>query len=61
MKWLDLMIDRIHGSDMLPASRLTQAFGPFSVVGSLVNVLVCALFVRIHVRARRGDFDPRAE
>ena len=83
MSWLDAFIDNMY--DALPSRN----FGPFSVWGSLFNVVVSgilvtvfvwvsvtqpmdwlvvlgvaggaglfAMFLRIHVRARRGDFLP---
>ncbi|MFT4284374.1 MAG: hypothetical protein QM598_06010 [Protaetiibacter sp.] len=83
MRWLDAYIDGLHKT--LPAAAPTRSFGPFSVVGSFVNIVVCsivvvagfafavqqpaalsvalvglamlAVFIRVHVRARRGDFD----
>lgn len=83
MSWLDAFIDNMY--DAMPSRN----FGPFSVWGSLFNVVVSgilvtvfvwvsvtqpfdwlvvlgavggaglfAMFLRIHVRARRGDFLP---
>lgn len=86
MKLLDAFINGIYLNHLTSENRLTYAFGPFSIVGSLVNVIVCsalvvgavvigfqqpgigfvipavigvvvlAVFIRVHVRARRGDF-----
>ena len=86
MRWLDAFIDFSHQafSDSTVGSRLD--FGPYSRVGAVFNVVLCAglaavvlwtaltdqppgyggviflgvlevLFVRVCIRAFRGDFD----
>jgi len=86
VKLLDAFIDGIYLNHLTSENRLTYTFGPFSLVGSLMNVIVCCalvvgasvigfqqsgigffipaaigvvlltVFIRVHVRARRGDF-----
>lgn len=86
VKLLDAFVDGIYLNHLTSENRLTYTFGPFSLAGSLMNVIVCcalvvgasvigfqqsgigffipaaigvvllAVFIRVHVRARRGDF-----
>lgn len=86
VRLLDTFIDGMYLNQINSESRLTYAFGPFSLVGSLVNAIVCgaivggavmigvqqsdagffiaaavglaplSVFIRVYVRARRGDF-----
>lgn len=88
VRWLDAYIDGIYNSSVMATSRPARAFGPFSIVGSIVNIVICSIlvvaasvsvvlqpgafavaliglpmlgvFVRIHARVRRGDFDVTA-
>lgn len=86
MRWLDVYIDRMRESTATWTGGFVAELGPYSRVGSVVNVLMCAgigvaflvtglgggsfglapliipialemLFVRVCVRAFRGDFD----
>jgi hypothetical protein len=85
VRWLDALVDNMY--DALPSRN----FGPFSLWGSLFNVVVSsilviafvwisvtqafewllvlggvggvglvAIFLRIHIRSRRGDFLPQS-
>jgi hypothetical protein len=86
VKLLDAFINGIYLNHLTSDNRLTYTFGPFSLAGSLTNVIVCSalvvgavvigfqqpgiglfipaaigvvllpVFIRVHVRARRGDF-----
>ena len=86
VKLLDAFINGIYLNHLTSENRLTYTFGPFSLAGSLMNVIVCSalvvgavaiglqqpgvglfipaaigvlllvVFIRVHVRARRGDF-----